>query len=100
VDTDAIDKLLEAYVQQHQLRVPIIRLDHSKYLIGTRFIVAAIRDGALTVRVGGGFMDMQEFESKHQQIEIEKLRKLVLKEQKDPLEIMHGIIERQRGKKQ
>jgi len=43
-------------------------------------VVAAITDGALTVRVGGGFMAMQEFEKKHQQVEIEKLRKLVVKE--------------------
>ena len=57
--------MLEDYVLLHKLRVPIIRIDHSKYLFGTRFVVAAIRDGALTVRVGGGFMAMQEFEKKH-----------------------------------
>ena len=81
--------------------MPIIRIDHSKYLIGTRFVVAAIRDGGvLTVRVGGGFMDMQEFERKHQQAEIERLRKLVRREGKPPLEVMQGIVDKYRERKQ
>ncbi len=63
-------------------------------------MVAAIRDGTLTVRVGGGFMAMQEFEKKHQQVEIEKLRKLVVKEQRPPLEIMQAIVDNYRGKRQ
>ncbi len=37
-DTDAIDKMLEEYVHLHKLRLPILRIDHSKYLFGTRFI--------------------------------------------------------------
>ena len=59
-EDDAIDEMLETYIRTNKVRVPIQRIDQSKYLFGTRVIIAAIQNGALLVRVGGGFMTIDE----------------------------------------
>lgn len=100
VDTDAIDKLLEEYASKNQLRVPIIRIDHSKYLFGTKVIVADIHsEVGLTVRVGGGFMTMREFVTKHQEREIAKLKQLVKREEREPLQVMQAIADKYKEKR-
>jgi hypothetical protein len=72
-----VDTLLEDYCTKNNLLVPIIRIDTSKYLLGTKVIVASINNGALTVRVGGGFMSIDDFVETHQAKEIVKLRQLM-----------------------
>ena len=57
--TDLIDTMLENFVKTHKVKVPIHRIDESKYLFGTRVINAQIINGVLMVRVGGGFMSME-----------------------------------------
>lgn len=69
-----MDTLLEDYCTKHNLLVPIIRIDTSKYLLGTKVITASINNGELTVRVGGGFMSIDEFVEKHQPKQIVKLK--------------------------
>jgi hypothetical protein len=71
--------------------VPIIRIDTSKYLLGTKVIVASVMHGALTVRVGGGFMSIDEFVETHQEKEIAKLKQMIAREKKKPLSIMKEI---------
>ena len=88
---DEIEKLLEAYCTQHNLMVPIIRIDKSKYLLGTKVIVASVLHGSLMVRVGGGFMTIDEFVQAHQDKEISKLKQMIAKERKKPMKIMKEI---------
>ena len=40
VDDDIVDKLLENYVTNNKVNVPINRIDPSKYLFGTKVISA------------------------------------------------------------
>ena len=74
VDNDQIDKMLEEFIKHHRVKVPIHRIDQSKYLFGMKVINAMIINGMLKVRVGGGFMTMEEFVDKHSETEICKLR--------------------------
>ena len=50
----------------NKVNVPINRIDPSKYLFGTKVISAQIINGVLMIRVGGGFMSIEEFVDKHQ----------------------------------
>ena len=49
----------------NKVNVPINRIDPSKYLFGTKVISAQIINGVLMIRVGGGFMGIEEFVDKH-----------------------------------
>ena len=44
---------------------PIKRIEEGKYLFGTKKIYAKIINGKLMVRVGGGYMSIEEFVEKH-----------------------------------
>jgi hypothetical protein len=74
VDNDMIDKMLERFVRENKIKVPIHRIDQSKYLFGSRLISAKIINGILMVRVGGGYMTMEDFVKMHQDKEILMLR--------------------------
>lgn len=65
VDDDLVDKMLEKFILSHKVQVPFNRIDPSKYLFGTKVIAAQIINGVLMVRVGGGFMSIEEFVDKH-----------------------------------
>ena len=58
---DLVDELLAKYVNQVQCMVPIKRMGDGNYLFGTRKIYAKIMNGKLVIRVGGGFMIIEEF---------------------------------------
>ena len=40
IDDDVVDKMLEKFVSSHKVKVPINRIDPSKYLFGTKIISA------------------------------------------------------------
>jgi hypothetical protein len=41
VDDDVIDKMLENYIKNSKIvRLPIMRIDHSRYLMGTKVVMA------------------------------------------------------------
>ena len=82
VDDDVVDKMLEDFIQKNSVKVPINRIDPSKYLFGTKVISAQIINGVLMVRVGGGFMNIEEFVEKHSTKEILSLKLKMNKERK------------------
>lgn len=71
---DQVDIMLENYVNQHNVMAPIRRIEEGRYLFGTKKIYAKIINGKLMVRVGGGYMSIEEFVEKHQVKEIDKLK--------------------------
>ncbi|TNV80471.1 hypothetical protein FGO68_gene15457 [Halteria grandinella] len=99
VDDDIVDKMLEKFILSHQVQVPINRIDPSKYLFGTKIIAAQIINGILMVRVGGGFMSIEEFVDKHQSKEILNLRLKMVKERKKLPKITQELIEKHKIKK-
>ena len=99
VDDDMIDKMLENFVKEHRVKVPINRIDQSKYLFGTKLINAQIINGVLMVRVGGGFMNMEEFVDKHSEKEIYKLKTQMAREKIKLNKIINDALEKYKVKK-
>jgi len=58
---DLVDELLAKYINMTQCPVPIKRLGNGYYLFGSKKIFAKIMNGKLVIRVGGGFMVIEEF---------------------------------------
>jgi hypothetical protein len=54
-------------------RVPIKKLYEGYYLFGTKKIYAKIMNGKLVIRVGGGYMIIEEFIATYEEPELLKL---------------------------
>lgn len=91
--------MLENIVATCGVKVPINRIDPSKYLFGTKVISAQIINGVLMVRVGGGFMTIEEFFNKHSNKEILNLRLKMTKERKKLPKITQELLEKHKIKK-
>jgi len=61
------------YVNNFELDVPVQRLGDGNYMFGSRKIYAKIMNDKLVVRVGGGFMLIDEFLNTYGRQELEKL---------------------------
>lgn len=71
---DLVDELLAKYLNMTQCPVPIKRLGNGYYLFGTKKIFAKIMNGKLVIRVGGGFMVIEEFITAYAEAELKKLQ--------------------------
>ena len=60
--------------------VPIKRLGNGYYLFGTKKIFAKIMNGKLVIRVGGGFMIIEEFIASYSESELKKMQNIEEKE--------------------
>lgn len=78
---DAVDEQLARYINMMQCQVPIKRLGNGYYLFGTRKIFAKIMNGKLVIRVGGGFMIIEEFIATYGDQEINRCRLLEAQQQ-------------------
>ena len=58
---DLVDELIAKYINQMQIPLPVRRLGDGNYIFGTKKIFAKILNGKLVIRVGGGFMSIDEF---------------------------------------
>lgn len=71
---DKSDQMLEQYVSDYNLKVPVERISSNKYVMGTNKFQTKIINGKLMVRVGRGFMSLHDYLSKQTASEIEKLK--------------------------
>jgi len=67
--------MLAKYVNQKDLQLPITRLAAGFYMFGTKKIFAKILNTKLVVRVGGGFMGIDEFINMYGEIELSKTKR-------------------------
>lgn len=58
---DLVDEIMAKHFNGMQYALPIKRLGDGFYMFGTRKIYAKLMQGKVVVRVGGGFMSIQEF---------------------------------------
>lgn len=58
---DLLDEMIGQYINQANCPVPIKKLGNGYYIFGTRKIYAKILNGKLVIRVGGGYMVIDEF---------------------------------------
>lgn len=61
VKGDEVDRLFAEAMIRNNCKVPVKRISPGKYLFGTRNIMAKIINGNLVIRVGGGYMSVDEF---------------------------------------
>ena len=58
---DSVDEMLANVVNIKNVEIPISRLGDGHYMFGSKKIFTRIMNNKLVVRVGGGFMSMDEF---------------------------------------
>lgn len=63
VKGDVVDELFAEYINKIKCPVPIKRLGNNYYTFGTKKVYAKVINGKLVIRVGGGYMDVEEFMS-------------------------------------
>ncbi|CDW71950.1 gas2 domain containing protein [Stylonychia lemnae] len=76
---DLVDELIAKYVNGMTCPLPIKRLGDGNYLFGTKKIYAKIMNGKLVIRVGGGFMSIEEFIATYADFEITKVQQMMEK---------------------
>ena len=80
---DPIDKKLADYINNYpdrsKLKIMFMRESEGIYEFGSRKIAVKVERGKIEIRVGGGFLSIDEFLDQYTPIELEKL------ERKDPL---------------
>ena len=80
------------YFNQLKYPMPIKRLGDGFYVFGTKKIFVKLMQGRLVVRVGGGFMSVDEFLSQYSDMEFQKVQAMIengsfnLQEYEDNLE--------------
>jgi small-conductance mechanosensitive channel len=58
---DEVDEMLAQYINNMPFDLPISRLGGGQYMFGSKKIFAKVMNKKLVVRVGGGYMSMDEF---------------------------------------
>ncbi len=58
---DDVDKLLADWIAQSNCPIPIARMGGGYYQFGSKKVYAKITNGKLLIRVGGGYMGIDEF---------------------------------------
>ena len=76
---DLVDELMAKYINGMQCPLPVKRLGDGNYLFGTKKIYAKIMNGKLVIRVGGGFMSIEEFIATYGDFEIQKVQQMMEK---------------------
>ena len=72
--SDEVDQMLAKFINLSNCPVPIKRLGGGYYLFGTKKIFAKILNGRLVIRVGGGYMVIDEFIQTYAQQELLKIQ--------------------------
>lgn len=75
VKGDSVDEALADYLNSRvsELYLPFVREDQGVYLFGTRRVFMKIENGLLIIRVGGGYMLLDEFIMLYCPVEFEKM---------------------------
>jgi len=70
---DKVDEKMAVYINNFDMDVPIQRLGDGQYMFGSRKIFAKIMNDKLVIRVGGGYMLIDEFLPTYGQQELDKI---------------------------
>lgn len=87
VQNDGIDKKLAEYINNYperaKLKIMFMRESEGIYQFGTKKIYVRVDQDKINIRVGGGFLSIDEFLDQYTPVELQKL------ERKDPLKRFH-----------
>ena len=67
--------MFAGYLNKAKLTIEVQRISASNYMFGTKKILAKIINGRLVIRVGGGYMNAEEFIEQYGKIEMMKIMK-------------------------
>ena len=73
---DIVDEMFAGYLNKAELTIDVQRISASNYMFGTKKILAKIINGKLVIRVGGGYMNAEEFIDQYGKIEMMKMMKM------------------------
>lgn len=73
---DDVDEMLANVINIKNCDIPISRMGDGHYMFGSKKIFTRIMNGKLVVRVGGGFMSMDEFIATYAESERLKLERM------------------------
>ena len=73
VKGDKVDEKMAIYINNFDMDVPMQRLGDGQYMFGSRKVFAKIMNDKLVIRVGGGFMLIDEFLPVYGQQELDKM---------------------------
>jgi hypothetical protein len=76
VKGDAVDEMFAGYLNKAKLEIEVQRISASNYMFGTKKILAKIINDKLVIRVGGGYMNAEEFIEQYGKIEMMKMVKM------------------------
>jgi len=76
VKGDEIDEKLAEYINANGTLVPWVRLSKGNYTYGTKRVGLKYMREHLIVRVGGGYMEIEEFVANYEDIELAKMNQL------------------------
>ena len=80
---DAIDKKLAEFINNYpersKLKIMFMRESEGVYSFGTKRVAVKVEQNAIKIRVGGGYLSIDEFLDQYTPVELERL------ERKDPL---------------
>ena len=83
VKDDSVDKKLAEFINNYpersKLKIMFMRESEGVYQFGTRRVAVKVEGGSIKIRVGGGFLSIDEFLDQYTPAELEKL------DRKDPL---------------
>lgn len=68
--------MFAGYLNKAKLTIEVQRISASNYMFGTKKILAKIINGRLVIRVGGGYMNAEEFIEQYGKIEMMKMLKM------------------------
>lgn len=78
--------MFAGYLNKANLAIEVQRISAKNYMFGTKKILANIVNDRLVIRVGGGFMNVEEFIEQYGKIEMLKLMKAEEKTKFEELE--------------
>ena len=73
VKGDPIDETLAKTINEKRINLPIERIEAGKYLFGTKSVQAKLVGDKVVIRVGGGWMSVEQFSSLYGMEEIHKV---------------------------
>lgn len=68
--------MFAGFLNKAKLTIEVQRISASNYMFGTKKILAKIINGRLVIRVGGGYMNAEEFIEQYGKIEMMKMMKM------------------------
>ncbi len=74
-NTDKVDQMFAFYINETKCPVKLKKVGEGQYMFGTKKIFAKIQNEKLVIRVGGGYMMIDEFLSVYTAQELSKLQR-------------------------